>query len=293
MPAWKPSAQYLRVAEANRQWYARVGRLYDETETCVTDRQLQEMVRRDLDLIAQRLHSEGRAARALDACGGSGNISLQLLELGMDVTICDISPVLLDIFREKAVLSAYSPRIVCEEIGEFLVNQADNYDLIVFSSALHHLEDVEGVLTLAAERLKPSGMLYTVFDPILNKSPIVHAILRLDYFAFKLLKQRSDLLAALKRRAGRTIDRIRKGPADKQNLEITEANLGVLAEYYADQGIDDIGLVKQLTRLGLEVVRHDRYHGGRYGVTRTLIRMFKAPTTFKLLLAKQPAPDGS
>src|SRR5688572_26357564 len=101
MSSWKPSFEYQKIAEANRQYYTQTASLYDESETCVKDRHFQKRLEADLDQIITITGRQPPSIRALDACGGSGNISLKLLNRGVDVTLVDISSDLLEIFRNK------------------------------------------------------------------------------------------------------------------------------------------------------------------------------------------------
>jgi len=51
MPNWTPSSQYHKVAEANRQYYAKTAKMYEMTETCVVDHRSQQMLEADIDRI--------------------------------------------------------------------------------------------------------------------------------------------------------------------------------------------------------------------------------------------------
>jgi len=48
------------------------------------------------------------------------------------------------------------------EIQGFLQDDDRRWNLVVFSSALHHLEDYRAVLALAVRRLAPGGVLATI-----------------------------------------------------------------------------------------------------------------------------------
>jgi 2-polyprenyl-3-methyl-5-hydroxy-6-metoxy-1,4-benzoquinol methylase len=111
----------------------------------------------DIDRVLKFLGKLPEEIRALDACGGSGNISLMLLRRGIQSTLTDISPELLEIFRKKCESNAFKPNTVCKEIGAFWLKRVRLFDLILFSSALHHLENFKQVLTLAFNRLAPGG----------------------------------------------------------------------------------------------------------------------------------------
>jgi len=286
MQPWQPTDIYAKIASANRLFYAQTAALYDLTETCVTDPRAQALLEADLDRILQLIPRPLAQVRALDACGGSGNISLKLLRRGVQVTLADISEDLQAIFRRKCDAAGFTPRIHTGEIAAFLAGSEAQFDLIVFSSALHHLENVEAVLCLARERLAPGGLLFTTFDPTARAQHhlLTRVIQRVDYYGYKVFCQTSDVWAA----AGRRTKRILAGAsaADKSKAAINESTAGMLAEYHVEKGIDDLALVSRLKQAGYEVVWHDRYSGGRTALTRWLIRLLGDATSFKLLLRR-------
>jgi len=286
MSNWDPSSEYQRVAEANRQFYARIASLYDATETCVTDRRIQKCLENDLDQIMAMIGREPETIRALDACGGAGNVSLKLLSRRVEVTLADISPELLEIFRRKCAVSGFASRVVCAEIGLFLSETSQRFDLIVFSSALHHIENIERVLTLAFHRLEPRGLLYTIFDPTSRDKlhATTRALQRLEYLAFKLFFQTRDVPAAVSRRLSRMFSGVSAG--QKSDATLSNATAGMLAEFHVEKGIDDLALGKKLREVGFELVWHQRYADCRFDLTRRMIEKTGDATSFKLLLRK-------
>jgi 2-polyprenyl-3-methyl-5-hydroxy-6-metoxy-1,4-benzoquinol methylase len=263
--------------------------MYDASETCVTNKYVQDQLAVDLDKIVALIGRPAAEIHALDACGGTGNIALKLLRCGLRVSISDISADQLDIFKKKCEEESFSAQIKQGEIGELLAQDQVSYDLIVFSSALHHLENINEVLRLTFGRLQPGGFLFTVFDPTAteNHKKITRAALRTEYVLFKIMGQTRDLPYALTRHLRRRIAAFnRQAPLEKRTLELSEDTFGVLAEYHVESGIDDIALVEQLSQMGYQVVWHIRYPEGRYRLTRWLIGLFKDATQFKLLLRK-------
>jgi len=285
MLSWGSSTEYRKVAEANRRYYAKTAELYDQTETCVTDAGAQAILEAELDQVLALLGRPRDQIAALDACGGSGNVSLKLLRRSVATTTCDISVELLRILQKKSAAEALTPTLVCSEVADFLRLCPGRFDLVVFSSALHHLADIDGVLDLAIASLRPGGMIFTAFDPTPAGPRYQRLIAWVDYLTFKVHRQPGDLLAAAGRRARRLLSGASQG-GDKQGLAMNDANLGVLAEYHVERGIDDLALVQRLQAQGVEVVWHRRLAGGRYTPTRALLRSLGAVTSFKLLLRK-------
>jgi len=275
---------HATVAEANRRFYARIADLYDRTESCVADPEAQAELEQDIDHLLRVLGRPASELHALDACAGSGNVALKLLARGFQVTVADISPELLRILAGKARALGREPGQHCGEIARFLETTDLRFDLVTFSSALHHLQDIDRVLRLVYQRLRPGGLLFTLHDPTSRASQgrLTPALLRLEYFTFKFLKQPLDVPAAAWRRLRRGFHRGQPG------AELAEENLGVLAEYHIREGIDDLALVGRMQQAGYELVRHERMHGARFGPTRALVRWLGQPTGFKLLL-RRPA----
>jgi len=281
--AWSPSPQYAKVAEANRQFYAKNARFYEQTETCVNDPLAQQHLDRTLDEVLGHLNRPAEELRVLDACGGTGNVALKLLRRGANVTLTDISQEQLKIFEQKAAANGSSARIVCGEIASFLTAHSREFDLIVFSSALHHLENYTSVLKLCLHALRPGGLIFTIHDPTSadHRTFVARLVLRLDYFAFKCLDNAADLPAALRRRVKRAISGQQRRCDE---MQINDSTMGVLAEYYAGRGIDDLKLVEELRDAGFEIIWHKRRAGGRYALTRKLVERTGEKTEFELLL---------
>ncbi|MBL9137438.1 MAG: class I SAM-dependent methyltransferase [Verrucomicrobiales bacterium] len=273
------------VAEANRRFYARIADLYDRTESCVADHAAQVALEADLDQVLSHLSQPAGSVRALDACGGSGNVALKLLNRGLDVTVADISRELLDILERKAAAVGRPAKTHCGEIAAFLESTDATFDLVVFSSALHHLQDIDRVLTLVFRRLRPGGLLFTLHDPTARRHQgrLTPFLLRAEYFAFKFFKQPGDVPAAALRKLRRAFG----GRSGQSRL--SDDNLGVVAEYHIRDGIDDLALVERLKQVGYQVVRHDRLHGARFALVQAVVSRIGQPTGFKLLLRKPNA----
>ena len=107
MDKWSPSKAYTNVAEANRCYFSQRAALFEATETPRGAHQAK--LEADIDRVLEVLGKRPEEIRALDACGGSGNISLMLLRRGIQPTLADISPELLEIFRKKCESNAFNP----------------------------------------------------------------------------------------------------------------------------------------------------------------------------------------
>jgi len=275
-----------KIAEANRRFYARNAGSYDSTETCLVDPRAQAMLRKDLDAIIDMVAKLTPTPKALDACGGTGNVALKLLGQGIPTTVCDLSPELLELFERRCRVEQQECEVVCAEVSDFLSQTDQKYELIVFSSALHHLVDIKHVVSLALKRVVPGGYVFTIFDPTpaAQQSLYTRLLMKLDYYSFKVLKQPRELPGAVLRHLRR---RVRKAAAPKSNkleLPLNEDNLGVLAEFHVEAGVDDFELVRVARSCGAEIVWHKRYADARHAVFRWLVASMQEATAFKILL---------
>ena len=190
----------LRPAEANRLFYRSRADTYDDNEHCVSEEEPRRRLQRILELAVRAV---GAPERALDAGGGSGNVSMRLLELGLDPVLVDVSPEMAAIWEVKARARGHDPKIEISSLEGFFERDERTWDLIVFSSVLHHLEDPPRLLEAAGRRVSPGGAIVTVFDPT-AATPLRSALRRLDYL---LWLHRGDhcstIPRSLRRRRGR------------------------------------------------------------------------------------------
>ena len=261
----------LTAAEANRRFYAGAAETYDASEQCVVDPRLQLELRATLERACAELPDD---PAVLDACGGSGNVSLALLELGVHPVTVDISPEMLAIYERKARCRGHAAETRVSEIESFLREDPRTWDLIVFSSALHHLDDYLTTLALAVDRLTPGGVVLTMFDPT-RAGPAVRKLRRFDYVLHVFLNTPERVPRLLARRLRRP------GGGSAQRPPV-----GELAELHALSGIDDVELARSFRAANLDILVHERTYEGRFAVTRALCRLFGAASSFRFLVQK-------
>jgi ubiquinone/menaquinone biosynthesis C-methylase UbiE len=264
----RESRRELSAADANRRYYATRAGDYDQTEECVTLERHRRRLRRILDVaLASVRHPE----RILDACGGSGHASLELWSMGVTPMTVDISPEMLELYTRKALAAGYVAKTEVCEIGSFLAKTSDEWDLIVFSSALHHLDDYRSVLLAASGRLAPGGVIATVFDPI-SLGRLGQVCRYIDYLLWVALTQPLTFVDRLRRQVAR--------PAT------STAQVGRIAERHALSGIDDIALARRLEDSGLEVLLHERGFEARFLPVRMALRLLTQPSTFSFVFRR-------
>lgn len=205
-----------------------------------------------LRALRQRL---GRPVRAVDMCGGAGKAAfvIKSIQPDSDVTLVDLSDKMLNIARQRAARLGLDDLHIIEANAFSFLEQDNEYDLFVYSSALHHFKDPVELLGLSAGRMNPQGMIVTIADPTtLIKSR------RYRFFQFLATNwetKRHLIKECFQRRAA-------KLPADGQSFDV--------AEYQTYTGINDHQLCQNLSQANLHTLLHLRYPAGEPYMTKIM-----------------------
>jgi ubiquinone/menaquinone biosynthesis C-methylase UbiE len=85
----------------------------------------------DLELLKGHL-PKNRDARILDAAGGTGRITLPLAKMGYSVTLCDISPRMLNVARQKLLKAGLLDKVEIHECNVYKLRFADeSFDFVL------------------------------------------------------------------------------------------------------------------------------------------------------------------
>lgn len=266
---------HVTAAEANRLLYTDLAESYDRREACVVDPRHR---RRLLEALDEALRVVSDAPEVLDACGGSGNVSAILSGSGIVPAVVDVSSEMLAQWISRAQGMGLAPETHVAPIESFLRDDRRCWDLIAFSSALHHLEHPAEVLALAATRLKEGGAILTIYDPTLA-TRMLRLLRMVDWIGYLLLHQPREFLIVGRRWFKRRRDRAARNDG---------SHIGRLAERHALGGIDDRALRGTLQDAGLDIVVHERCYEARLLIVRVLLRLLRRPSSFRFL-AQRPA----
>src|ERR1700756_5256092 len=155
-----------KIIEANVSFYLQVAEKYDTYEPYLFDPALQQSLEDDLDTVGRHLSRLGRSPSCLECGGGTGNLTLKMCKRGWIVTVVDVSEKMLSLLQEKARAQGYSPTLIHGSIEAHLETTHEPYDLVAFSSVLHHLYSYESVVERSLKSLCPGGVFYSNWDPL-------------------------------------------------------------------------------------------------------------------------------
>ena len=187
-----------------------------------------------------------RSLQAVDLCGGAGKAAFVLKSCSPDcrVTLVDLSEKMLAIAQERIDRNKIEGiDVVLADAFSFLESEGE-YDLIVFSSAVHHFKEPLNLLQSAAARLSKNGVIITIADPTtITKSR--------RYQFFRFLAANSQHKKEIIRQMFFGSNRDSSSDADFD-----------MAEYQTYTGIDDRDLAREVRDIGLSPLVHLRYPAG-------------------------------
>lgn len=243
------------ILQANIEKYQRdeIVKFYqDFEEPRYTYIEYQVILQSVLQSLRKRL---GRPVRAVDMCGGAGKAAFVIKTLQPDsqVTLVDLSAKMLDIARQRAAKLGIKDIDIVEADAFSFLDTDQQFDLFVYSSALHHFKDPVNLLQVSAARLSPEGMIVSIADP-----SILITSRRYKFFQF-LATNNQAKLRVIK-------DCFRRSP---KKTESKSPDFDV-AEYQTLTGINDLGFREDLKEIGLHTLLHMRYPAGEPYMTRIM-----------------------
>ena len=277
------SAGEERVIQANRDFYREIASKYDRYDGHGFDSYLQQLVKADLNRIGSNLASLGRTPHCVDCGGGTGNLAFEVLAKGWNVTVVDVSPEMLNILRKKARARGYSPTLIHSSIEQFLSVTREVYDLVCFSSVLHHLYCYDSVVERASSCIRDEGFFYSICDSVIPRHPFWSRVVdTLDVTVAKVWFDTADVLPGVGRRLRKLFS-----PNDALVGRVV-VTPGDIAEYHARSGIDDKQISSRLQNNGFAVLEHTRFATGRTAHIRFLNELTRLSQSFKIIAQRLP-----
>ena len=201
-----------------------------------------------MEALAERL---GRSVKAVDICGGSGKASfiMKQCDPASEISLVDLSDKMLAVARSKMKQEGLEDiELIKTDAFSFLETTRQQFDLIVFSSAVHHFKDPVKLLSAEAEKLTADGCIVTIAEPT---TIIKSTRFKIVTFIFGHKEYKQDVVKSWVRYIATLGE---SWPARDE--------FGDIAEYQTYKGIDDLELSARLNSLGINPLLHLRYPSG-------------------------------
>ncbi len=227
-----------------------------------------------LQMLAKR---SDQTLRAVDVCGGAGKSAFLLKKLvpQAEVTLVDLSEKMLEIARQRSHAEDIGQIEMIQEDAATFLKRDRQFDMIVFSSAIHHFKDPVSLLHSAAQRLSDQGVIIAIAEPnTLTKTK------RYKTMAF-LFCCWADKMTIMKRTW-------HKGMGLISGEAAAMADDFDIAEYQAYKGINNLQLEHDLHAAGLNTLLHMQYPAGGEPFMTRIMSLFKLHWAFCLVLSKKP-----
>jgi len=186
-----------KIKDENINVHRKEAFIYDDAHPEIFNRYEQKRVMNDIEFIAKRINRKNPSV--LDIGCGTGNLSLKFLKFGFSVTGLDISSEMLNVLNEKYILykrynkiKSNSLKLVESDIDAFVSSyEGQKYDVIAFSSVLHHLPDYIKTINNLWNLLSSGGIIYIVHEPktkfTLKQSTFWKVFEKIDRLLFRLI----------------------------------------------------------------------------------------------------------
>ena len=263
------------VIDANRKVYTNIAATYEDVVfTGDANNRLKILLSNTIEILKETKHD----ILALDACGGTGQASFLLNDLGCETHLVDLSSEMIANMKKRCSKNNIKIKTINSEINEFFIDNDIKYDLIVFSSALHHLRLPAKILILAMESLSKGGILLTISDPTINIQKKSFKLLSFLDRTFNHLL--INPLVAFKL----MFEKIYGNFSSKNGKEREQ---GWLSEFHTVYGINDEELIEELVQNKNYILFHKRYTAGYTWFFQKVYKIFKFGTSFSLLVSNE------
>lgn len=226
-----------------------------------------------------------RVPLVLDAGCGTGHLAREFIKAGCRVDVNDISPEMVKVTRKRIARLQRDTVSYTQDVNALLERLARGkrrYDVVCFSSMLHHVVDYVKSVRLAARLLRPGGVVYIFGEPTwfgkggLSRSSKFAIWASAQYInAYKAVRNPRYALRFIREQY------LRRNVEGKPEIDIA------LAEYHGRTGLDHQRILRTLRDERCVVLSMDTFtvHPGR--VVRLLDPLLQENSrSFKLIAIK-------
>jgi len=140
-----------------------------------------------VDTALGRIRKDPSEVDVLELGAGNGLASTPWFERKAQLTAVDSSQLMLHELARKAAPFGLTPRLIVDDVMNYLETNHDRFDIITHVSMIHHVPDYLSLLARSSSRLRDGGCLITFQDPLrYDRMPRSHRFIdRASYFAWR------------------------------------------------------------------------------------------------------------
>jgi|LGOV01.1.fsa_nt_gb ubiquinone/menaquinone biosynthesis C-methylase UbiE len=256
-----------QIKHENKRIHAIEANFYDKVHPEIWNFYEQKKTDKEINSICDVINKKSKNPLALDVGCGTGNLTLKFLNNDFNVIALDISKEMLNALKKK-IKNDKRCKLVNSDIDTFLDSNNGLFDVIAFSSVLHHLPDFNHTLKKAFHLLKNNGYVYIAHEPSLrnNKRDMIGTVVF-------------------------TIDRL-VSPLWLYHRLTTPKMDYSLSDYHVKQGIDQMAMKKLFTQHGFSIIRFELYNARKNGIISMIdsyITKQGNRTSFRLIARSCPS----
>jgi len=134
-----------------------------------------------------QIPKEPSAVDVLELGAGNGLASIPWFERKAQLTAVDSSQLMLQDLGRKAAAYGIKPRLIVDDVMNYLDTTSDSFDIVTHVSMIHHVPDYLRLLSRSSTRVRAGGCLLTFQDPLrYDHMPKFHRFFdRASYFAWR------------------------------------------------------------------------------------------------------------
>lgn len=261
-----------KILEENIKLHRIESKIYRQIHADIYNFYTQRRIDKDTDLIMAIIQKDGPSV--LDAGCGTGHLLLKFLNRNAVVTGVDISKEMLDELRKYVSGSAKLITANADDFIKIQLKKNEKYDIISFSSVLHHLPDYLDTVTNACNLVNEGGVLYIIFEHPLGVERKVNLMHRIWSFALSFADGKIY-------RWGLKIKDV-KHP-DESCYEYADYHV-----WQGERGINQEKICHILKENGFKIVQYKEYILRQNGIFALVDNMLKItpPNIFSLIAQK-------
>ena len=258
-----------KIRDENIKVHCKEAKVYDTIHSEIFNKYEQKKTIMDIEFIAKHIFI--KKPSTLDIGCGTGNLSLKFLKYGFSVTGVDISKEMLDILHDKT--KNRSLKLVESDVDSFISKCKEKYDVITFSSVLHHLPDYLETIDNTTKILKENGIIYITHEP---KRKINQKSIHIPFW--KIFTVFDSLLFY-------TLILRLKG------VKIPQVDY-TWSDYHSIEGIDSKEVINYLRDNNFQILRYEEYNVRKSAILSIVDDKFNRSKCLFKLIAKRTNSGG-